>query len=405
VAIRQASPDGGVSTVEMRAFLGLAIASVAMSIDVVLPAFDDIRREFGLPSGSSATAQIITVFFIGLAVGPIPIGMVSDRVGRQVVLRASCLLMVVAAVVSAAAPGLTVILVARFVWGVAAGGIRVAATAMVRDRFAGDAMAREMSFVMTVFITVPVLAPVLGAALLVVLPWRSTFVLCAVFAVGIGCWAPRIGETLRSRDGVRQSHREQFGAGLRAITGSRVALGATVALMPLQAVFSSYLASSERFVGEVYDRAGWFPFVFGGSAIGFGVVNLTVGKHVREIGIRRVVTIGMSALVGVSALLAGLTWAADGTPAFAVFVVLLTLSLMALQSTVPSLNAASLDAAGSSAGTAAAIVASSSTIVGALCGSVIDRAFDGTVQPFTASLVAAAVVSTAVSAWAFTGRR
>ncbi len=399
--IRPVSPATTVSTGEIRAFLGLAIASVAMSIDVVLPAFGDIRAEFGLPSGSPATAQLITAFFIGLAVGPIPIGIVSDRIGRQAVLRSSCALMLVSAAVASFGPNLPVILAARFVWGVAASGIRVAATAMVRDRFSGDAMAREMSFVMTVFITVPVLAPVLGAALLTVFPWRATFVLCAVFALGIGVWAPRIGETLTTHDGDRLSGTGQLRAGAQAVIGNRVALGATVALMSLQAAFSSYLASSERFIGDVYDRPGWFPFVFAGSAVGFGVVNLTVGSRVRDIGIRRVVIVGQTALVGLSAVLAGLTWAADGVPAFAAFVVLLTLSLMALQSTVPSLNAASLEHAGAVAGTAAAVVASASTIVGAIGGAMIDRAFDGTVLPFTVALLIAGVIAAAVSAWAF----
>jgi DHA1 family bicyclomycin/chloramphenicol resistance-like MFS transporter len=187
------------SNAEYRAFIGLAMASAAVSIDLVLPAFARIRRDFDLPPGSAATAGLITVFFLGLACGPIPFGLLSDRYGRRVVLRLSCVLFVAGALAAALAPSLALIKLARFVWGLGGAGLRVTTMAMIRDRYEGADMAREMSFAMTVFILVPVFAPLVGAGVIRVVPWRGAFVVCALFAVGIGLWSLRISVNHRFR--------------------------------------------------------------------------------------------------------------------------------------------------------------------------------------------------------------
>lgn len=384
-----------VSHAEYRAFVGIAMASAAVSIDLVLPAFARIRRDFDLPAGSAATAGLITAFFLGLACGPIPFGMISDRYGRRGVLRASCVLFIVGALAAAVAPSLLLIKVARFVWGLGAGGLRVTTTAMIRDRYEGADMAREMSFAMTVFLLVPVFAPLVGAGVVKVMPWRGAFVVCAVFAVGIALWSLRIPESLPA-DRRQPVSLRQFGVAAGVIGRNRKALMYTLATVPLFGVFSSYLASSERIVGDVFGRASWFPFVFGGSAVAMGAASLMAGRVVNRVGLEPLIARVFVAYVAACGVLLAVSLASDGRPGFWPYVAVLVVVLALLQVLFPNLNAAAMQPVGHVAGTAAAILATASTAGGALVGAVIDGAFDDTVNPFSVSFVLAAVVAGAL---------
>ena len=169
--------------IRFRAFAAMAMAASALAIDSILPAFGAIRTELGLAPGSSATAGLITAFFIGLALGQIPVGISADRFGRRPVLVVSAAIYLVGVAGMGWSQSLTAMMISRFVWGVGAAGLRVAALAMVRDQFMGDRMAREMAFVMAVFITVPVFAPLLGASILHFFSWRMVLVLSAAFGI------------------------------------------------------------------------------------------------------------------------------------------------------------------------------------------------------------------------------
>jgi DHA1 family bicyclomycin/chloramphenicol resistance-like MFS transporter len=141
----------------------MMMALTALSVDLVLPAFDDIRNEFGLASDSAETAGIITAFLLGLAVPQLIYGPLADRYGRKPLLYAGFALFAVGTIISATASSLDMILIGRFIWGLGAAGPRVVAVSIIRDTYEGERMARVMSFIMTVFILVPIVAPSIGA--------------------------------------------------------------------------------------------------------------------------------------------------------------------------------------------------------------------------------------------------
>ena len=161
------------SETHLLALVSAMMALTALAIDMMLPAFDEIREAFDLRQGSADTGQIVTVFFLGLALAQVVYGPLADRFGRKPTLYLGICIYVLGAVGSALAPTFELLLVSRFVWGVGAAGSRVVATAIVRDRFEGNAMAKAMSQVMAVFILVPILAPAIGAGVVEVLPWRG----------------------------------------------------------------------------------------------------------------------------------------------------------------------------------------------------------------------------------------
>src|SRR5690606_20885891 len=130
---------------EFTALIALAMALVALGIDVMLPALDLIRADLGLAPSATEAQRIITSYFIGLAVGGLAYGPLADRFGRKPVLYLGCAVYGLGALVSAAVPSLTTLVLARFLWGLGAAAPRVISVAIVRDTFEGERMARAMS--------------------------------------------------------------------------------------------------------------------------------------------------------------------------------------------------------------------------------------------------------------------
>lgn len=176
---------------ELLAFISATMALMALAIDLMLPAFDDIRSDFGLDPDSGEAASVITVFFPGLAVAQVFYGPLADRFGRKPILYSGIVVYIAGAIGSALAPSFELLLVARFVWGIGAAGSRVVAVAIVRDRFVGNQMARAMSQIMAIFVLVPVFAPLVGASIIAVAPWRAVFWFCVVWAIAIVFWSCR----------------------------------------------------------------------------------------------------------------------------------------------------------------------------------------------------------------------
>jgi DHA1 family bicyclomycin/chloramphenicol resistance-like MFS transporter len=187
---------GRIGRRELLALLSLTMALTALSIDLMLPAFGEIRAAFGMEPDSSDVAAMVTVFMIGLASVQLLYGPFSDRFGRKPMLYAGFALYALGAAGAALAPSFGLLLLSRFLWGVGAAGPRVIGLAIVRDTYQGDQMARAMSFIMAVFILVPVLAPSVGAAILSFAPWRAVFWFCVIYLVGMALWVLRLPETV-----------------------------------------------------------------------------------------------------------------------------------------------------------------------------------------------------------------
>jgi len=380
------------SHLEVRAFTGLSLASAAISIDLILPAFSRIRADLGLAADSAATAGLVTAFFLGMAVGPIPLGLLADRYGRRSTFLATCALFISGALLAAAVPTLGLMLIARFVWGLGAAGLRVIAVAAIRDRFVGADMAREMAFAMTVFACVPVFAPVVGAGLIKFMPWRGTFVVCAGFGMVLALWSLRLPESLPVER--RQPLQlRQVGVATMAIVRSRAALLYTLASVAVFGSFSSYLATSERVIDEVFHRRSWFPFVFGGTAILMGAASMAVGRSVERIGLDRLIRWALFGYTISAVLMYAVSRGAGGRPNFWPWIALLAIVLVFYNVLFPNLNAATMIPVGHVAGTAAAVYATVTTAAGAVVGERLDKAFDGTVNPFSLSFAIAGLVA------------
>jgi DHA1 family bicyclomycin/chloramphenicol resistance-like MFS transporter len=381
------------------ATLAVAMGLTALSIDSVLPAFDDIRAEFGLASDASDVAALVTAFIVGMGIGTLPAGLLADRYGRRPVLCGGIAVFVAGAVIAAVAPSLGVMIAARFVWGLGASGPRVVVTAMLRDVFAGERMARELSSIMAVFLLVPMFAPAIGAGLIAVGPWQLTIWLCVVVAMLLLLASTRLPETMAPGARRRLSLRDVW-AGWRIVLSTPGTIGYLVALTATMATFLSFIASSENIVDEVFGLGDWFALIFGALGAGMAVANLANGRFVEALGLRRLLRLVPLVQVGTAALLALITVLGEGRPPFGVFAVVLLVVLITQQVTMVNINAAAMTPLGHVAGSGAALLTMVPTVVGALLGSIVDRSFDGTVTPLALAILASALVTVAATRWA-----
>lgn len=378
--------------VEFIGMMALMMSVAALSVDVMLPAFSDIREEFGMASDSNAVAGLVTMFMIGLAASQIVYGVLADRFGRKPVIYASLVVYLIGALASVFAPSFGFLLAARFVWGLGAAGPRALTLSIVRDTHDGAEMARIMSFIMAVFVLVPVVAPTLGALLTDWTSWRGAFLFVVVVAVVVALWSTRLPETLAP-----ENRRE---IGIRSVVNSarfvltnRVTTMITLALSVLFGAFLSYVASSEIIFTEVFDQGDNFPLFFGGIAAMMGVGMLANSWLVGRFGLRQLINFVIVGYALAGTVLAVIGIVSNGHPNLWLFVGGLATLVLFQSLLIPNLNTVAMVPMGPVAGIASALIGTVSTGLAAIIGALIDRTFDGTVLPVTVALAAASWVS------------
>ena len=387
-ARRHASTDSR----EFVALMATCMAMAALSIDLMLPAFADMRRDFGLAPDSTAVSWVLTAFFLGLAAGQLVYGPMSDRFGRKPMLYTGLAVYVVSGTAAALMPSLGGLVVCRFLWGLGAAAPRSLALAMVRDAYGGERMARTMSLVMAIFVLVPVFAPGLGALALAVVPWRALLLVPVLAASTLAVWARRLPETLpveRRRSVAPAALLEALWAVLR----NRQTAGFTLVVTCLFGIMTSFIGNFEIIVSDVFGQGGSFPLIFGVLAMTLGAGALLSARLVVQVGLLRLLRLAACYLLVVAGLLAVLAEASGGRPPLWAFVLLLGALLPGMSVLLPNSNSAAMAPLPHVAGMAAAVIGTLSTAGGALLGSVVDAAFDGTVRPFAFAVVAFAAVA------------
>lgn len=278
----------------------------AVGIDVMLPAFSDIRQEFGLDSSASDTAYIVTVFFWG-QLFQIVFGPMSDRRGRLYVLRLGFLFYIIGSVAAALSGNLAHMIVGRFIAGTGASAVFMTIIAVVRDKFSGDKMARVMSFIFTIFLFTPVVAPFIGLAVLKISDWRMVFMIPPVFAAIVFIWSLRMKETLPSYKRSNTKVSDIFPV-LLSIIKQRSFLRYTCITTLLFGGISSYVSNAEYIVSDIYNKPELFTWIFGSIGLIMAMGALLNSKLVSMYGAKKAISklllcyliIALIMLVGVS---------------------------------------------------------------------------------------------------------
>ena len=272
--------------------LGSMTAVTALTIDLYLPAFPTLQDELAT---SAARVQLtLTGTLVGLALGQLVVGPLSDALGRRRPLVAGLALHLVASLACAVAPSIAVLGVLRVLQGVGCAAASVVALAVVRDLFDGAGGARLVSRLVLVIGVAPVLAPSVGSYLLAVTSWRGIFVLLAVIAAALWVaallWLPEtLPPALRRPVGVRSSARTY-----RSLLGDRATLGLVVtAGLTISALFS-YVSAAPFVLQELYGLdAQDFALVFAVIGASLVVGTQTTGQLVSRVAPQRLLVTGL----------------------------------------------------------------------------------------------------------------
>jgi DHA1 family bicyclomycin/chloramphenicol resistance-like MFS transporter len=395
----QPERDSQMGKREFIVLISMLMALTALAIDTMLPAFGQMRTSFGLAADSTALAPVITVFFVGFGAGQLLWGPLSDSLGRKRILWVGLAIYALAALGAAFAPSLTFLLLLRLLGGVGAAAVRVFTQGAIRDRYRGDQMAKVLSYIMAVFLLVPMVAPSIGTGVLMVGDWRWVFAFFVGAAILAAIWSTRLQETLPKERRIPLNLGRLLGAAKVVVT-SRFAMGFTIAQMAVFGFFASYLASTELILEDVFGLGEWFPVVFGGASLMLGAAMLFNPRLIDRFGLRRMVRYALIGYLAASILFATIAITTGGHPPFWLYLVGVLPILVAHSFVMPNLNSAAMMPMGRVAGTAAAIIGSIATLGGALIGASIDAAFDGSVTPFALAGVLVCAVAYAAYRWA-----
>lgn len=379
--------------------ISLTMALAALAIDITLPAFATMRGDFGLPDGSSAVAPVITAGLVGLAIGQMAWGPLSDSLGRKVILYSGIAVYVAGAIGSTLAPSLNVLYMTSFVTGFGASGARVVALSSVRDTYSGQAMAKMMSYIMMVFLLVPLIAPTLGAAILAFSNWRFIYAFVALAGITVLLVNRRLPETLSPEDRI-PLHLGNLARAARFVVSNRLTMGYTLAQTAVLGFFASYLATSELVINEVFGMGRWFTLVFSSFAALLGVAVFINNQLLNRLELRTMLRIAFGGFAVVALAFGAMALSTGGIPPFGVFLAMLAPLLLVHGLLMPNLNAAALIPMGSVAGTAAAIIGFISLLGGSIIGMFIDRAFNGTILPLALSAAVLGIISLGFAMWA-----
>jgi len=343
----------------------------ALGIDIMLPAFAELRHHFGLSPGATDTAQIISFFFMG-QIAQIIFGALSDRFGRLPILRVGFPLYIIGGVAAAIAPSLTLMLAARFLAGMGASAVFMTTIAGVRDRFVGDEMARVMSLIFTIFLFTPIFAPFLGLAIMSVASWQMVFLTPPLFAVIVFLWSLRLEESLPREQRIPLSWMN-VGQSVRKVLSNRTFLRYTGVATFLFTALSSYVASSEHIVGEIYGRPKLFAWIFAGIGLLMSMCSLLNSRLSSRYGARRSIRGLLVIYTAVGGILLLLTFVLGDPPGMLLFFSAVAL-LMALNLAIePNTSALALEPMGDMAGMASSIYGTCFFFIGASLGAVISH--------------------------------
>ncbi len=325
--------------------------------------------------------QIVGFFMAGLAIGQLPSGLISDRIGRMPVLYFGMMLTTLAGIVTSVSNDITIILVARFVQGIGASAGMVLARAIVRDISSGQQAARLMSLMVMIFTAAPMIAPLLGAYLVVAWDWHAPFIAVTVAAllilIGI---KTSLQETHRPSN--KSSMRQQLSMSLSAFRSeSQCLFGLMIALTTIAGIMT-LVSGSAALVVELYR----YPVQSFGYIFALTGVSILVGSAVNRRLLQRFSPLQM---IGVGAVLAGgaglqlLVMAWIGDVSFWWIWSNACLFMCSTAFLLPNATAFALEPVPEIAGVAASLIGTAQSIVGALSAIIGSLLYTGSILNVT----------------------
>lgn len=377
------SPSGthsspGMPFIEFVVMIAALMALNALAMDVMLPALPDIGNALGIENENDRQ-QVLIAYLIGFGGAQLFYGPISDSYGRRAILLGGLALYAVASVASLMSNTLDQLLLARFVQGVGCAATRVIAVSVVRDCYTGRQMGKVMSLVMMIFMAVPIIAPSIGQAVLLMSNWHWIFslLLFAGIVMLIWCWI-RLPETL-PKEYRQPLNVETILRAYITTVKTRVSLGYMLAITFVFGGLFSFITMSQQIFVDIYGLGVYFPIVFAGIAVAMSLASFLNSRLVEAVGMRRLSHTATLVYTGSGILLFALSSA--GIENLIIFTIL-SATLMACFGFIgANFNSMAMEPLGDIAGTASSVIGFVTTLGGAILGYIMGQYFNGTTQP------------------------
>jgi len=263
-----------------------------LALDALLPALDVIGSDIGIIDPVDNQLLVI-VLFLGLGVGPLFFGPISDTIGRKPVVYMGFIVFIASSFICIYTKNLEIMLLGRLLQGIGLSAPRTISVAIVRDRYSGDHMARIMSFIVVVFILVPVVAPTLGKLILNLYSWQAIFYMQILFSILVGLWFWR-----RQPETLKPEYKKPFTPnaflrGFKEVFIQKQTMGYTLISGFVVGSFLVYLSTSQQIYEVQYDLKEEFPYIFAITAISIGAAIYLNGSLVIRFGMKRLVNVAL----------------------------------------------------------------------------------------------------------------
>ena len=364
---------------EFIALMASLMSVVALAIDALLPALDLIGISIGTQE-TSDNQLIITMIFLGLGIGPLFFGPLSDSFGRKPIVFLGFGIFILASFVCLYADSLEVMVIGRIFQGIGLSSARTISIAMIRDTFSGDFMARIMSFVTVVFLLVPIVAPAAGKFILDNYNWQAIFYVQLIITLLVSFWFwKRQPETLAIEKRIRFSH-HLFFDGAKELFKYKTTVGYTLISGFITGSFIVYLSSAQQVFHEQYDMADQFPYIFAGLAISILTATFLNGTFVVRFGMEKMVTFSLLAYLFTSFFYLVL-FHQKANPSVIVLLFFFAIQFFAVGFLFGNLRALAMQPIGHIAGIGAAITGFISTLMAVLISTFVGKQIENTAIP------------------------
>lgn len=368
------------SKTEFICLMAVLMSLAALSIDTVLPALEKIGSSLGVQNPNN-NQLIISTLFLGMALGQLLYGPLSDSFGRKKAIYLGISIFIVGCLISLLSTGFTFVLIGRVCQGFGISSCRVVTLAMIRDKLSGREMGRVMSLIMVLFIIVPAIAPSIGQLILIFADWRAIFGFTLVIATIGGLWL-----FFRQPETLAEEKRLDFRvstimAGVIETLKNPISHSCMVASGIIFGAFVGYLNSAQQILQIQYNLGDAFSLYFGGLAIAIGISSFFTSKLIMKFGME---TLNFYSLLmlSISSLIFYLyAHSVSGHPALFVFMGYLTITFFCFGVLFGSFSTLAIQPLGHIAGVANSVISSVQTLLSVGVGGYIGQCYDGSVLP------------------------